>query len=92
MKSIKITERAESKVIDSIRQEEGDVVSVKSFEKAKTEEKEYYEDLRDRKDAKYHVRFNFPSKYYYFVFLMMFQNSNEMLPLTVRHVLTLSGG
>lgn len=91
MRTIKITEEPESNLIDFTRLDDHDVVSEKSG-KMKEEERKYYEQQQDKKDKKYQNTFSFPSKYHYFIFLIMFQNSNEMIPITVRHSLTFSGG
>lgn len=91
MKSIKITEQPQSKVIEISKLDEHDTTSVKSLSIRK-EEKKYYDYSQDRKEIRYQQMFNFSSKYHYFVFLIMFQNSNEMIPICVRHALTFSGG
>lgn len=93
MRSIKITDDApQSKIIEVPKAiEEYDTVSLKSIS-TKREEKTYEDYSQDKKDKKYQTKFNFPSKYHYFVFLIMFQNSNEMIPIAVRHCITFSGG
>lgn len=93
MRSIKITDDApQSKIIEVPKAtEEYDTVSLRSIS-TKKEEKKYEDYSQDKKDQKYQTKFNFPSKYHYFVFLIMFQNSNEMIPIAVRHCITFSGG
>lgn len=91
MRTIKITDTTVSKIIEDTRGEEHDQTNIKPhiIEKIvkKTDEQEQLHN-----DQKYQNMFKFPSKYHYFIFLIMFQNSNEMTSIAVRHALTFSGG
>lgn len=93
MRSIKIADdEPESKIIEVPKStEDYDSVSLRS-ENIKKDVRKRDDYSQDKKDKKYQATFNFPSKFHYFVFLIMFQNSNEMIPVAVRHSLTFSGG
>lgn len=91
MKSIKITEEPKRREIETTKPDQSDTISIRSL-KLKESEKRKYHNQQDKKDKKYEHMFNFRSKYHYFVFLIMFQNSNEMIPIAIRHILTFSGG
>lgn len=93
MRSIKIKENPQSKVIEDTRSDDhGDTISIKSNKVEENIKVKSYDPWEDKKDANYQRVFNFPSKYHYFIFLIMFQNSNDMIPIAVRHSLTFSGG
>lgn len=92
MRSIKITDLPESKIIEEARiADDYDTASLRSV-RIKKEERKRIEYTPVKKDKKYKYMFNFPSKYHYFIFLIMFQNSNEIIPIAIRHCYAISGG
>lgn len=86
-----ITDKTEQRTSEVEKADEHEIINIKA-EKLKGSTKDYDEYQTEKNDKRYHNMYKFPSKWHYFIFLIMFQNSNEMIPIAVRHSLTFSGG
>lgn len=89
MKKIRISEAAESKIIEDSREDERE-----HFKKSELKETKADKDDADHvaHEEVYNKNMVFPSRYYYLLFCILLGNSNESLPIAVRYCITLSCG